>query len=393
MTEQIDYLNEPDSTPQTSQLQSSLTPSPLASTTPQGATQSIPDSSSQGDTDFQIDADLRAARDELRSRFLGLVNVASSFGVQPTSFDTLLQLNVLGTSLGVKETQGQVSSERAVRVYVEQKVPESLLGANKIPAEINGIPTDVVEVGDVRAFLNCNRSVFEFRARQTRRSENPNGGVRGGASIGRDGIGFGTFGCLCIREGKLMILSNNHVLANTNGGRRGDLITQPGGNHGGVAPRDGIAVLQHSLGINMSLTAANQVDGALAWTDFRFVDWRHHCYTMSTAPLAAAPRQQVMKEGARTGFTSGKIVGVEAELPISYPRNQRAMFVNQIEIRGNSGFFSDAGDSGSIIVEESSNRPIGLLFAGNAAQNQTFANPISTVMSSLHIERLVNQFE
>src|SRR5205823_3669095 len=54
----------------------------------------------------------------------------------------------------------------------------------------------------------------------------------------------GTLGCLVRREGQVFVLSNNHVLANSNEAQRGDAILQPGPHDGGRFPDDQIADLE-----------------------------------------------------------------------------------------------------------------------------------------------------
>ena len=66
--------------------------------------------------------------------------------------DRLMALaNVVSVGIG-RKVVGEGESERLViRVYVSKKVPAELLAAEqRIPAEVEGVPTDVVEVGEVR---------------------------------------------------------------------------------------------------------------------------------------------------------------------------------------------------------------------------------------------------
>ena len=56
----------------------------------------------------------------------------------------------------------------------------------------------------------------------------------GGVSIGHINITAGTLGCLATRDGELFILSNNHVLANSNAAQKGDPIIQAGRYDGGT---------------------------------------------------------------------------------------------------------------------------------------------------------------
>ncbi|NIU63493.1 MAG: hypothetical protein GWN66_23410, partial [Pseudomonas stutzeri] len=63
----------------------------------------------------------------------------------------------------------------------------------------------------------------------------------GGVSIGHVDITAGTLGCLVVRGDHIYILSNNHVLANSNEAEPGDAILQPGPHDGGTMD-DQIAV-------------------------------------------------------------------------------------------------------------------------------------------------------
>lgn len=86
-------------------------------------------------------------------------------------------------------------------------------------------------------------------------------------------------------------------------------------------------------------------------------------------------------------MTSGKNAAVNVTIQVDYDpcgaNPQVATFVNQIAI--SPGNFSAAGDSGSLIVQNSSTCPraVGLLFAGSSFY--TFANPIDDVLNTLDV--------
>ena len=66
----------------------------------------------------------------------------------------LAKANVLGVGVGVRQRSGKGSTEVAVVVLVRRKVPASELAPqDRIPSEIEGVPVDVQEVGDVRASI------------------------------------------------------------------------------------------------------------------------------------------------------------------------------------------------------------------------------------------------
>ncbi|MEO1996537.1 MAG: hypothetical protein ABGZ17_14820, partial [Planctomycetaceae bacterium] len=90
-----------------------------------------------------------------------------------------------------------------------------------------------------------------------------------------------------------------------------------------------------------------------------------------------------------TGYTQGNVDTINWSGYIGYSSGN-AYFTNQILIRGEATVrgkkiryaqFSDSGDSGSIIVEDPSRNPVGLLFAGSSTY--TIANEIDRVLSEL----------
>ncbi len=148
----------------------------------------------------------------------------------------LAKANVVGVAVGFKEAKGSATGEVAVIVLVEQKKPLAALSAEDvIPAELEGMRTDVYEVGYLRAQGQL---------------PNPKGKVRPiippGVSIGHFKVTAGTFGALVTDKttGARLILSNNHVLANSNDSQIGDAILQPGAIDGGQNPGDQVATLE-----------------------------------------------------------------------------------------------------------------------------------------------------
>lgn len=153
--------------------------------------------------------------------------------------DTLLaKRNVVGVGVGYKNKQGESSGDVAVVVLVEQKLPLAALAVDDlVPRELEGMKTDVLEVGILRAQQAANpRSRF----RPT---------IPCGVSIGHYKITAGTFGVVVKDRttGEKFILSNNHVLANSNDSLKGDPILQPGPTDGGVNPGDIVANLERFI--------------------------------------------------------------------------------------------------------------------------------------------------
>lgn len=219
----------------------------------------------------------------------------------------------------------------------------------------------------------------------------------GGVSVGHFRITAGTIGCLCVgrsapRNSRLMILSNNHVLANSNSAAYGDCVSQPGPYDGGRCPADQVAILERFIPINFA-GGVNYVDAATAWCWpdrvrrelIYLVNGQQRFFRIGSQPIAPILNCPVGKTGRTTQLTRGNIIDVSATIRVNYGGGRVALFADQISVRGTgSTTFSAGGDSGSSIwVWDSALRPVGLLFAGGGGI--TFGNKMSRVVSALDI--------
>jgi hypothetical protein len=211
----------------------------------------------------------------------------------------------------------------------------------------------------------------------------------------------GTLGCLVVdANGEKYILSNNHVLAQTNQGAKDEFIVQPGLIDSGCQEIElnAVAELTTFIPINFSI-GENTVDAAIAMVEPGEVrgDGSINCIGLiSSEPLPQAELSVgkrtgtlVQKSGRTSGLTSGRVGAQYATLWVYYTvtcgvGSQRALFVDQIRVDGAN--FSKGGDSGSLIVTKPQTgcpQPVGLLFAGGG--NQTFANPIEDVLGAFNV--------
>lgn len=73
--------------------------------------------------------------------------------VKRTYEDELMaKANVVGVGIGLRQHGGRPTNEVALVAMVTHKVPRSQLKPEDvIPAELEGIPVDVQEVGEIRA--------------------------------------------------------------------------------------------------------------------------------------------------------------------------------------------------------------------------------------------------
>lgn len=60
--------------------------------------------------------------------------------------------NVVGVGVGLRMRRGKPTGEVALVVMVKKKVPDVELAPDQlIPSELDGVPVDVLEVGDLKA--------------------------------------------------------------------------------------------------------------------------------------------------------------------------------------------------------------------------------------------------
>ena len=306
--------------------------------------------------------------------------------------------NVVGCGVGYKEVAGTRTGELCVVVSVAQKVSrEQLAPENLVPQALEGVRTDVQETGVIRA----------LQARTDKWRPAP-----GGVSCGHVAITAGTLGCLVTRGEEIFILSNNHVLADSNQGQPGDPILQPGPHDGGTLA-DQIATLEEFVPINFGTggsicpiaTGIADVSNWLA----RLVGSQHRLRAFQENPElnlvdAAIARPlsadlvekrileigepqgvgegtlglRIRKSGRTTGLTSGEITQVDATVRVSYGMGNTATFTDQLV----AGPMSSGGDSGSAVLDEDG-RVVGLLFAGS--DQTTVMNRIQNVLDALNV--------
>src|SRR5438094_1300131 len=191
----------------------------------------------------------------------------------------------------------------------------------------------------------------------------------------------GTLGSLVKNSsGVEYILSNNHVLADTDQAAPGQNISQPGLVDNNCRPAATVAhftVAPH-LGTNVDAALAKLVAGTMnSGGSILGVG------VPNPAPVSAKINMGGAKSGRTTGLTCGSVRSVNTSVRVQYQKgcNQGQKFTisytNQVVVV--SSTFSAGGDSGSLIVSKSAAHPTALLFAGSSTT--TVGNPIGQVLS------------
>ncbi|HEY7407646.1 MAG TPA: CARDB domain-containing protein [Gemmatimonadaceae bacterium] len=287
--------------------------------------------------------------------------------------DALLSVpGVVGTAVGLMP-----NGRPGVRVFVTSS------STRGVPRAIDGIPVRAEVTGLIMALSDPT----------TKQRPAPLG-----FSVGHPAITAGTIGARVVDAvGVVHILSNNHVLANSNGATIGDATLQPGTFDGGTAA-DQIGTLAAFRPIVFTSTATNTMDAAIAQVNGNDVGFGTPTDDGYGAPgttifgdangdglfddKTALLGLLVQKFGRTTKLTKGAITGINATLTICYEVvfifcTKSARFVDQLIIE--PAGFSGGGDSGSLIVtDDATKSPVALLFAGSSTQ--TIANRLDLVL-------------
>ena len=313
--------------------------------------------------------------------------------------------NVLGVMTGYKIRGEEKTDELSVICMVEKKLEKDKLSKRDfVPETLEDTPTDVIEVGKIRA----------LQGNKDRLRPCPMG-TSGGHYL----ITAGTNGELLKDKGtgKICIGTNNHVAANSNEAELGDAYLQPGPYDGGKVPDDIIGQLFRFIPIEFVdspsqcsfarfigslynipaklLGRKTRLRPVLAYPEFNLVD-AAMVEVNSDDVLAkildigipkgtreAELDMLVQKSGRTTSHTvDGLITGIDATIgPVSYGTGKSAYFRDQIVISKEG--FSAGGDSGSLVLDMEG-YAVGKLFAGS--ENTTIANNIQNYLELLDAE-------
>ena len=300
--------------------------------------------------------------------------------------------DVTAVDVGYRYKGRMITDEIALRVHVERKLPRAALAKHELitdseaPETIDGFPVDVVEgkYGPAMATAPAQIEAIENVDRKGR--INP---LAGGISCGNPRITAGTLGAIVWdrTNGKPSILSNWHVLCGSQNCEAGEAIRQPGKLDGGTEQDKVAGLTRFRLDRDSDAAIAN-LSGQREFTrDVVGLD-----------PISGVTEPQlgmkVVKSGRTTGITEGKIDGVNMSLSINYGGGTVQTFQNQIRIVPlppwpNTDYeVSEGGDSGSVWIEQSSNRAVGLHFAGETNTSPTAEHAIANRMTE--VVRILN---
>lgn len=302
--------------------------------------------------------------------------------------------NVVGMGVGVKWKKGQPTGEPALVVLVTQKLEKDQVSpADLVPPKLAKMQTDVLAIG--YPFAGGGEPAGMQTLAQRLRP------AQGGYSVGHFKTTAGTM-ATCVYDilpggsppahgtgipSRYYILSNNHVLANSNNASLGDPILQPGPLDGGADPADRIARLSRFIPITLEPPVPrarhnNLVDAAVAAGEFHDLDreiyWIGHVRGWRQKANVKVGTM-VQKTGRTTNYTTGRITTINATVDVNFSGGGVARFKDQIVTTN----MSAGGDSGSLVTTLD-DVAVGLLFAGSSMA--TILNQIENVRSLLKVE-------
>src|SRR6202162_2852142 len=214
----------------------------------------------------------------------------------------------------------------------------------------------------------------------------------------------GTLGSLVTRGGVQYILSDNHILARSDGATIGDAIVQPGLIDTPTCTTAGTTTVANlSQFFNLQTSPTPNIDAAIAQVIAGKVDPAGNIIYLGATtdangvPVPGAPQggtgipassvaigRAVAKSGRSTGLTCSTIEATNISTVVTYTVNCDGTgtkftvnYSNQIGVIG--GDFSGEGDSGSLIVTQDTTSPLALLYAGS--DTDTVGNPVADVLN------------
>lgn len=314
---------------------------------------------------------------------------------------------VIGVGIGMREENGELFDELAVRIYLD----EDLRDPPVLLEEIAGVPICLIR-DRIEPLVSPDIDRYDELA--------------GGIKVSRPMIGFGTMGVLvedARNPGSLLGLSNFHVVGDV-GGTYPDTIWQPNesplvtgsppapANNIGSVVRVSFPQLQPipfvTVPVGLVDAAVFAVDVALGLappgsglavlppadqrtTSPKIVGQGGLGTTLIDRVIATAvpsAGQPVMKRGFATRVTTGFVIDPSARF--NWPtNNSNQHLIEQMLIVGSStnpnGIFCEPGDSGSLVIVDSTSTAIGLLWGRMGAGTRGLASAIRNVESQLDV--------
>jgi LPS sulfotransferase NodH len=287
-------------------------------------------------------------------------------------------VNVVGVGVGERVVGGRATGTPAIQLLVARKADLADLARGEVlPTVVDGIPTDVVEVGVLHALHGAAQPPAGTGAPRAR-------GVAVRRDTGLSPAPRGTVGAVVHAGSQPLLLTTRGVFA-TAGRCDKDLPAM-------VRPDDGEGQGENAerwvplgaLARTLPFCPVSSVDGAVTTIDLPLLgqDWfrRLDCVQGSGTSVVGSV---VHKVGAESGYTTGLVVGVTADVVVRYDDGPRVLG-GQILVRSlDPDPFALPGDSGALLVEQRTGLAVGMIVAGSG--RICVANHLDDVLDGLGV--------
>ncbi len=294
--------------------------------------------------------------------------------IKERAVERLMALDgVNGVGIGGRVRGGERINEVVLKVYVGAKLPAAQVDpAALIPAEFEGVPTDVVEQPAEGVYLQAPPGKPEIPVSQIdgRRMRPLTGGTR--IEVDLSGAGSGTLGCMLVppsEPGKAYALTNWHVLE----GEDEEAPTVGTTKAGQPTSSDSVtkccsAIIGKVAGGGRDTVrdaGIVQLEPGMEWfaeiLEIGPISGQHQI-----TPTEAGAHPTVRKRGARSGLTGGTVESIASTRIAGGTTHNNVIVVtpnaDSSLPAGTAVFFDQPGDSGSALVNEA-NEVVGLVFA------------------------------
>jgi hypothetical protein len=304
------------------------------------------------------------------------------------------------TGIGFKIKNGKIMTDTVAMIFFVRFKPKinalRRLNIEPLPKEIEGIPTDVVEIP-----TGFDKRIVRRNLRSALPDDSQYRPVPGGvAIINANGVpATGTLGLIFQKRktNEFFACTNNHVGANEDleglppTAQIGDPWIQPGAHGGGQHPQDTIATLDRWG--RMKPIGTNHYDFAIGKIKDG-IDVRTHRMEEVGDVSGIGDIELgdvVVKRGRTTRLRVGMVVAVGVSVQVPY-QGIPCTFEDQVTIVGipETDPFSLGGDSGSFVVSEESPHTVkAQLFAGGENSDgidETIASPIRKIAEDFDLD-------
>jgi len=313
--------------------------------------------------------------------------------IKERAAEQLMRLSgVNAVGIGGRVRGGKPTGEVVLKVFVDEKKPLSdLAPGDVVPAQFEGVPTDVVILGPVELDIDPppgRAEVPDNEIDSDRRRP-----LIGGSQLQVDlaGSGFGTLGCFLQQEGDdsvVYALTDYHVLSTAS-----------------QNPAPGTTKAGQPTATDSSTKCCSAIIGVVAGgakdplRDAGIVhlapgtQWQADILELGavagqhdiTVAEAATQTYQVRKRGIRTRVTGGTVQAINVTKTVAGITHTNVTVVlpnpDPTLPAGTQVYFSDHGDSGSAVVNDAM-EVVALHFARDPANDkQSLATPIAAVIS------------